>query len=236
MAFCTNCGSKMNDDSRFCPSCGAQAPEALASTTVQSAASQASAAASPAQVTPVSVPAASGGSVQAVKGGGSGGLLKVVVIVLVVFVGLGLLSLAGIFWAAYKVKNSVKVEQRGNTATVQTPWGTVSSNQDPMKIAHDLGIDVYPGAKPLEGASAVTLGNLAVGTVEFETPDPMDKVESFYKRRFPNSTIDVADENSHTLAMMTNKGMVNVILERSGSMTKISISRTDSGKEPRESE
>lgn len=238
MAFCTNCGSKMNDDSRFCPSCGAQSPEVPASRSSQSSpASEHATAATPAQTAGTWASSSpTGGTVQSVKGGDGGGLVKVILIVLVVLVGLGLLSAAGIFWAAYKVKKSVRIEQSGDSATVQTPWGSVSSNQDPMKVAQDLGIDVYPGAKPLEGASAVTVGNLAVGAVEFETADPMDKVEQFYRARFPNSTIDVADENSHTLAMMTNKGMINVILERTGSGTKINISRTGHGKEPRESE
>lgn len=240
MAFCTICGSKMNDDSRFCPSCGAQSAEGLPAQSGQSVGAHSATAATPAQIvsTPVvgSAPATPVGGVQPVKGSGGGGVLKIVLIVFVILVGLGLLSAAGIFWAAYKVKNAIRVEQSGDSATVQTPWGKVSSNQDAMKVAQDLGVDVYPGAKPLEGASAVTIGNLAVGTVEFETTDPMDKVESFYKMRFPNSTIDVADENSHTLAMMTPKGMTNVVLERSGSRTKITITRTGGDKAPHESE
>jgi hypothetical protein len=176
-------------------------------------------AAQPAGVQPVGL--------QPVKGSGSGGgLIKVLLIVFVILVGLGLLSAAGLFWAAHKVKNAIRVEENGKSSKVQLPGFSASSNTDPNQVARELGVDVYPGAKGLDGASSVTIGSLKVGNVEFETSDPMDKVQRFYKARFPRSDVNVSDENSATIVALTGKEMVTITLDRRGEMTRINISRT----------
>jgi hypothetical protein len=231
MAFCTSCGSKMDDGARFCPSCGAHVPGVAAPSQPVSAAaapsvqptSPAIASASyppqPATVQPVGVqPVAS-------PGGGSG-VIKIILIIVVIFVGLGILAAGGLFWAAHKVKQAIRIQQNGESSTVQIPGMSASSNADAKKVARDLGVDVYPGAKALEGASSVTLGSMTVGTAQFETSDPIDKVQQFYTARFPRSQLNTADENSQTLLAMTDKGMLTIVLEREGDRTKINISRT----------
>jgi len=237
VVFCTTCGSKMDDTSKFCSTCGAPAPsfvsmqEAAQESTTRRAEANSPAPVVGATHVQAADPQNAGPGVQPVKGASGGNVLKIVLIIVVVLVGLGLLSMAGMFWAAHKVRNAVRVEQNGNSATVTTPWGKVSSNEDPVKVARELGVDVYPGAKPVADASAVTLGNLSVGTVQFETADDLDNVLEFYRARYPDMNVDVTDEKSHTIATMTGKGIINIVLERSGDITKINISRTRGGRE-----
>jgi hypothetical protein len=156
---------------------------------------------------------------------GGGSTAKVVVIVLAVIVGLAALAFGGLFWAGYKLKHAIRVQQSGEHASVSTPWGNVTSNEDPAKLAKDIGVDVYPGAKPLPGASTVNFGGGGVASVQFESDDPIEKIGKFYAARFPNSTINTADENQQTIIAPTNEGMVTIVLQKQGNGTKIAISR-----------
>jgi hypothetical protein len=120
-----------------------------------------------------------------------------------------------------------KVEQRGDAATVKTPWGAISSNTDASKVAQELGVDVYPRATALkEGASSVNFGGMSVATAAFESNDSIDQVEQFYKGRFPRSTISVADESSRTMVVAGDKGMISIVMKSEDGKTKIEISRT----------
>src|SRR5512133_1544761 len=182
MAFCTGCGAQIEDTAKFCPACGTRVPEAVApgaqsSTTGAGYVGTGAAPTAAASVTPVApvAPAARAAStVQPVAAPSRGGsAVKVIIIVLVIIVGLALLAFAGLFWATYKVKKAIRIEQRGENATVSTPWGKVTSNQDSAKVAKEMGFEIYPGAKPLPGASAVSFGGSTVGSAEFETDDPI---------------------------------------------------------------
>jgi len=212
MAFCTSCGTKLVEGTKFCTGCGA--PQSVASepatpATVASAAAPAPAAAAP-------LPAESGG-----------GVLKIILILLAVIVGLVIIVGGAATYYITKRVHQIRVEQSGDNATVKTPWGTVSSNADPGKVAEDIGVDVYPGATMLkEGASSVNFGGMSVATANFESSDSIDQVEKFYKARFPKSNISVADENSRTMVMTTNKGMVTLVLKNEDGKTRIEISRT----------
>lgn len=221
MAFCTNCGTSLDESAKFCTVCGAKVADEVspqAPPEIQGAGSAASA--------PTPAPAQRITPVQPVAAGTGGGALKIILIVLVVIVALGLiLTVAGILGVRHFVRN-VHVQQQGERARVEMPGMTVTSNDDAVKVARDLGVEVYPGARPLKGASAVTLGNLTVGTAQFETSDPIDRVEQFYRARFPHSNINTSDENSRVILATTNRGMINIVLERKGSTTNINISRT----------
>jgi len=218
MAFCTSCGSKMEDGAKFCPACGG-AVAVPAPTNAAAKSAPAATATAPSYAT-------QSAAIQPVKGGGGGGVIKVLLIVVAIIVGLGILSAAGAIWMAHKVKNAVRVEQSGHSSRVDLPGFSATSNSDPIHVARELGVDVYPGAKALEGASSVRMGSLMVGNVQFETADPVNKVEQFYRMRFPRSQVNVSDENSATLVTTTGKGIVTITMNREGDATRIEISRT----------
>jgi zinc-ribbon domain len=235
MAFCTGCGSQIENAAKFCPACGTRVPDAVAPGT-QSGSRESSfgggAAATTTATSTATTPAATatapslGNRVQPVAApSGGGSALKIIIIIAVVIVGLALLAFAGLFWATYKVKKAIRVEQNGDNATVSTPWGKVSSNQDSAQVAKELGVDVYPGAKPLPGASAVTFAGGAVGSAEFQSDDSIEKVGKFYSSRYPKSTVNSQDENNQTIMASTNKGMITIVLVKQDGGTKISLSR-----------
>lgn len=222
MGFCTNCGNKIEDAAQFCTSCGTRMSAAASGGTSQPAA----AAVSPAPVAQTPAPAQVS-SVQPVQpvAGKSGGAVKIILIVVAILVFFAILAAGVVGYVAYKAKKAIQVT--GDGTTVTTPWGNISaSDNDGAKIAQDLGVEVYPGAKALEGASMASFGNVSFGGAEFETSDPIDKVEAFYKSRFPKSTMSASTETDRTLMVVTDKGWVTVVLEPTDDGTKIKIAKT----------
>lgn len=223
MGFCTNCGNKIEDAAQFCTSCGTRT-----SATPSGGSSQpAAAAVSPAPSVQAAGPAQASAvqPVHPVSGKSGGGAIKIVLIVVGIIVFLGILAAGVAGYVAYKAKKAIQVS--GDGTTVTTPWGSVSSNNtDGAKIAQDLGVAVYPGAKALEGASVASFGNVSFGGAEFETSDPIDKVEAFYKSRFPKSTMSASTETDRTMMVVTDKGWVTVVLEPIDGGTRIKIAKT----------
>ena len=216
MAFCTSCGKQLDATARFCGSCGAA-----------TGSSPQAAAASGAAVQPAPVAAV-------VQPGGGGGL-KIALIVLAVLVALVLVGTATVAIIGLRIARATRIHARGDDATVQTPFGDIKSTHDAAQVARDLGVDVYPGAQPLEGAGVVNLPGLHVGGANFETSDPLDKVAEFYRRRFPKASIDVADRDQQTFVVAASSGMVTIELRRAGDRTEIhlaSVGAKPGGGEP----
>lgn len=224
MAFCTSCGATLEGAGKFCTKCGAAitgAPE-LQTT---AAASPAGAAAKPAMA---AAPAATPGQ--------GGGALKAILIVVAIIVGVIVLGGAVIGFGAWRLMRNTHIEAGKDGARIETPFGTVESNTNATAALRKLGVDVYPGARPLPGAAVVSMGSMSTVTAQFETPDSPDLVEAFYKARFPRSNINVSDQNQRTMVFTTaDKGMMTIVIEGQGNMTHITISNVGAGKaEPSE--
>lgn len=94
--------------------------------------------------------------------------------------------------AATGCRVHVDKDQDGKEKTVQveTPFGGIHVNTDKTS-ASDLGLPIYPGAKPSEdhdkhGSADVHMGfgqwQLRVKAVSYQTNDSEEKVEAFYKK------------------------------------------------------
>lgn len=172
MAFCNSCGAALSPGTQFCNKCGA-----------------AVAGAAPVSAPPVVAPAPTGGS--------SG--LKIVLIVIAVIVGIGVLCIALIGFVGYHFARNTHVKQEGDKVKVETPFGTFSAN-DPEQAVRDLGVDVYPGAEvQRNGAASITVAGIRTVAARFESSDPVDKVCSFYKSKFPNATVTSSEQNRCTI-------------------------------------
>jgi zinc-ribbon domain len=212
MAFCTSCGATLEGASKFCTKCGAVVTGAASGTPASGG--LAAAAVKPAPVAPATTAPPSGG-----------GALKAILIVVAIIIGIIVLGGAVIGFGVWRIASRSHVEAGKNGARIETPFGTVESNADTSAALRKLGIDVYPGARPLPGGAAVSMGSMSTVTAQFETPDSPDLVEAFYKARFPRSNINVNDENPRTMVFVTpGKGMMNIVIEPRGSMTHITIS------------
>jgi hypothetical protein len=214
MPFCTSCRAEIDAAAQACPSCGkavggATAPPPAAATPAPAAA-------------PAAAPAKSGG-----------GTLKVILLVMgglalliVVFAVLGL-------GAAYYVAKRSHVEQGPEGAKVETPFGSVeTTNQDSAKIAEKLGVEVYPGARPLPGGASVSVAGMHTASVMFESDDPPEKIEEFYRKQFPKATVTSqrGDSGTHIALMMgSHDKWTTITIEGQENGSKIVIASVNGG-------
>lgn len=214
MAFCTNCGSVMDDNARFCVKCGKA---------VTPAAGAAAASA------PASAPAAAGVPAPA-PAQKSGGALKIVLIILAILLIIGAIIAGVVGYGIYKLKKSVNISQSGDSAVIETPYGkfgggTLSSSD----AAEQLGVDLYPGAEQEGDAASGTLGNTSTVSITLMTSDTVDQVAQFYKSRYPKAMTTSTDGN-FTLVAGDKTSMLTINAEDSSGRTKITIAKiTGSG-------
>ena len=214
MAFCTSCGATLDPGARACSRCGATVAGVMAGQSI-STSPQGTAAGSTAQT----VPAA-----------GSGSALKIILIIVAVLVGLFLLAGIAVSWGVWRVAHNTRIHSDKNGARVETPFGTVESSNDSAQAIRDLGVDPYPGAKVLPGGASVNFGGMRTASAEFETSDSLDKVDAFYRQRYPNANVNVSDENQHTILIGTpDKRMITINIEPRGDVTHIQISNIRGG-------
>ena len=72
--------------------------------------------------------------------------VKVILIVVAIVVGLSILGIGTATFIGWRIARHTRVAQDGDRVRVETPFGTVESNNNPDETARNLGIDIYPGA------------------------------------------------------------------------------------------
>ncbi len=210
MAFCTSCGSMMDDNAHFCTKCGKNVTPLVASSGPAAAAKPAPMAAAPVAVQPQK----------------SGGILKIILIIVAVLVILGILAVAGIGYGVYRMRKNMRITQHGNSATIETPFGKVSGGAvDGFEAMRKIGVDAYPGASQVGQASSATLGNLSTVNVVLTTGDSVEQVADFYRKRFPTTVVTSSHEDKFSLVARDADSTVTIVAERSAGATKIVISK-----------
>ena len=200
MAFCNSCGTSLEPNAKFCPKCGSTVPVTT------------------------KVPVASSANLPPTPAPGSTNALKIVLIVVGAIVVLGIVLSAATALFFTRIARHTRVEENNGKVTVHSPFGTVESNTNPEEVARDLGIEVYPGARPLkEGASNVRIGNMHTVTAQFETDDPPEKVADFYKSRISNLNVNVSDDKHYTLVATQKDSIVTINIEPQEGKTLIHI-------------
>ena len=199
MAFCNSCGAPLTAGTKFCNKCGA----AIAAGPT-----------APVMTAPTPGPPPAGTS----------SALKTVLTIIAVVIGLGILGIAMLAVIGIHFAKHSHVTQEGDHVKVESPLGTVESSKDPEQAAKDLGVDIYPGAQAQKnGAASVSFGNMHTVAANFESSDSFDKVCSFYKSRFPNSTVNTSDQNHCTIVATDQKNMITINVQASGDTTKFQI-------------
>jgi hypothetical protein len=219
MAFCTNCGSAMDANAHFCTKCGKNVSTASAPGAATGAA--------PAQSYTPAAGTYTPGAAAPSPGGGN--VLKVVLIVVGVFVFLGIVSIGGMIYAAHRIKERIKhnvyVTEDGKDSTVETPFGRASTtHSDAKTVAHQMGVDVYPGSTGGESSTA-QFGSMTTASIKLTTSDSVDKVAAFYKSRFPNAMMTSKDDGKFTLVGGDKEGTVTITAEPDGDQTRIEIAK-----------
>jgi len=137
---------------------------------------------------------------------------------------LGILGVASVGFAAWRVAHRTRVHHSGENVKVETPFGDVETTKDPAEAARNLGVDLYPGAEVLkEGAASATFGTLRTVSLTSESADSVEKVAAFYKTKFPNAMVTTSDSGRCSIISNDHKNMVTINIESAGDKTKIHI-------------
>lgn len=203
MAFCTSCGATIDPNAKFCTKCGASMPVSA---------------------TPPAAVTAAGGPAAQAQGGGGG--FKVVVIVLGIVFAIAIIAVVIIGYGAYRLAQNVKVEQQGNTTKVETPFGTVESQKNgSVEVARKMGVDVYPGAEPIEGNAVMKMGGKTIAAANFESEDDPQKVFEFYKERYPDARVVSQNDDEYHIMAGDEREAINIVIRTDGGKTQIAITK-----------
>ncbi len=198
MAFCTACGEAIASTARTCHKCGAP-------------------------VAPAAIPTAPPQPASAVRQTTGRNPLTIVLIILVVVIALGMLGTIGTVIAMKRMARRMRVEAGPNSATVTTPFGSVTTN-DAETVAQQLGVDVYPGARGLKGSTAVGMAGMNVAAAKFESDAAPEKVMKFYQQRYPKAQFRVVGADN-SLVFGSDQGLITIKVRRRGDGSLIEIAR-----------
>lgn len=109
----------------------------------------------------------------------------------VVLTFLGVVAVIGLIFVVgmvYFIRHTTIVTSTKNGERVESPFGVVTTNNDPAKLAKSLGVALYPGAVGEKGAQADMPSSVMV-SLTFRTPDPPRAIIGFYHVRYPDATV-----------------------------------------------
>ena len=155
----------------------------------------------------------------------SGGALKIILIVLGVLAAIVILVVGLLAYGCYHIAHSMRHSADGKTVSV---LGTTVTTADSASFtAADLGTEIYPGAVPAQGGSKVDMSSVSTVIGVYVTPDPVSKVEAFYKDKFGGG---ISDFSFGGTAVITHKvrdrETVTVTATGSDGKTRIQIQHT----------
>ncbi|MGA2250601.1 hypothetical protein [Terracidiphilus sp.] len=158
----------------------------------------------------------------------SGGALKIVLIVVGVFVLVVVLVLGALAFIGYRVMHDMGHAR--NKSEVKILGSTVSTVDSGSFTADDLGVAIYPGATPAEGGSKMEVLTASIVTAVYLTPDPVSKVEAFYKDKFGTVATDFnMGDTAMIVHKVNDKETINVTLTNKNTKdgkTRIMIQHT----------
>lgn len=203
MAFCNSCGGPMEAGAKFCPKCGAGAPAAA--------------------VTSTPAPPAATATAQPAK---SSSALKIILIVFAIIVGLGIISVGTVAFFVHRAISRSHVTNRNGEVKVETPFGNLESTEDPQEAAHNLGVDIYPGATVVKNSAAnMSFGGMHTAAAEFESDDDSGKVADFYRAKFPNANMMSAEGGRYTIIAGQKGDVTTITIEPKEGKTHIHIAK-----------
>jgi len=144
----------------------------------------------------------------------SGSALRVILLILGGFVLLGIVVVGAAAMFMFRLAKDTRVEQTSQGAKVEMPYGTIeANNEDSAQLAAKMGVEVYPGAKPLRPGARVSQGGMHTVHVIFESDDPPEKIEDFYRKQFPNATVSLQhyEGGTRTALMVGNRAKWTII-------------------------
>lgn len=233
--FCTKCGSPVEESQKFCAKCGApmavdvspvQAPAAAVPAATAQVMPQASAPATPAAPAPAAAAVAPGPKK-------SSPFLKILLVVVGIFVFVGVASIGTCVYVAYRAKQKISAmadQAKKEGYSLETPQGRLGASGPSSETASAATQDVppYPGSTATESGGGLTFGNEGgISSQEYETPDSVDQVLSFYKEKYGSKIAAVESEGTAQFSYGTKTGVTTVTMMRDedSGKTRITIAR-----------
>ncbi len=202
MAFCNSCGTTLDAGTKFCNKCGAAVPAGNASS---------------------ATPAAAAAGTPPKQGGGNA--VKIIVIVVAVIVGLGIIGIGTVSYIGYRIAKSSHITQKNGQVKVDSPFGSVETNDDPEEVVRNLGVDLYPGAQAQKnGSVSMTIAGMHTSTAVLQTEDSASQVAEFYRSKFPSANYS-GQGDVYTFYSGDKADMTTITIQGANGKTMIQITR-----------
>jgi hypothetical protein len=117
----------------------------------------------------------------------------------IVAAGILVMFLCGLMVAGLFIRH-LKIHSSGNKVAMETPVASISVNSD---TAHASGLEIYPGATPSSHNKSASIdisvndSSVGIATEEYQTKDPIDFVQAWYKKHLgPDFRLETDDEKA----------------------------------------
>ena len=164
---------------------------------------------------------------------------KIILIVVGVIVVLGILVVGVLGLAGWYIVKSVHRDANGQ-ASLNLPFVSVQSVPSDKITEKDLGIPIYPGARPEKFGSLSKTDSFTILSAHFRTSDPGDKVIAFYKDKAgPDAQVIALPFGTGTQiqaqleAGVSIKILITELTNTTGSGTRIQIDRSTQVESPK---
>lgn len=141
---------------------------------------------------------------------------KVILIVVGVFVVLGVLVVGLLGFAGWYIVKSAHKDANGQTS-LNLPFLSVQTVPSDQITEKELGIAIYPGARPEKFGSISKTGPVTILSAHFRTTDPADKVIAYYK--------DKAGPAAQIMSLPFGVGTQIQVQSQAGTSVKILITQ-----------
>ena len=149
-------------------------------------------------------------------------------IIFMVFCGL---MVAGLFIRHLNIKNS------GDKVAIETPVGSISVNGG---TPHATGLEIYPGAVPSSDNKSTSVNlnandtGVGIATEQYQTKDPIDFVQAWYKKHLgPDFHLETGENSSTHLngAVKLNDDDVSFVDDHHNGVRVVALKKISSGTE-----
>lgn len=122
----------------------------------------------------------------------------------------------------YFIRHTTIVSTGKNGSRVEAPSVTVTTDTSPAQLAHQLGLEIYPGASGAKGAQA-EMNNSKIITLSFRSKDTPRRVIGFYHVRYPDATVK-AEGKGEVLVLVSLRDTLTIKAAPDNGQTLVNVS------------
>ncbi|MGH9475904.1 MAG: zinc ribbon domain-containing protein [Terriglobales bacterium] len=140
---------------------------------------------------------------------------KVVIWFLVIAAIFAAAFMSGVF---YFIRHTTIVTTTKNGGgRMEAPFGVLSEAGNPAQLAHNLGLDIFPGATGVTGTQA-EMNHSIIVSIEFRSTATPGRIISYYHVRYPDASVHRSDDGL-TLVQLNPRDTLTLVAEPEGTGT-----------------